>query len=82
MASTSLFLIFRMCPCIVTKTKSSVTLCLLNKVKEIAALLHKNWLQISLIHKVVPATMPSEFKNCNCFLESIEIKESIRPKYI
>ena len=82
MASTPLFLIFRICPCIVTKTRISVALCLLNKVKEIAVLFHKNWVQIFLIHKVVPATMPSEFKNRNCFLESIGIKESIRPKCI
>ena len=72
MASTSLFLIFRICPCIVTKTRISVALCLLSKVKETAALLYKNWIQISLIHNTVPATMPSEFKNRNCFLESIE----------
>ena len=57
MASASLFLNFRICPCIVTKARISVALCLLNKVKEIAVLFHKNWIQISLIHKVVPATL-------------------------
>ena len=41
MASTSLFLIFRICPCIVTKTRISVALCLLSKVKETAALLYR-----------------------------------------